>query len=367
MLGFKIAFTGIARQYNNLREEILETTDTVLSSGQLVSGSHRNEFESWLCGMNSSNHAITCHSGTQALEIIARFIKSITVDWVGIPTVLIPTLTYPATANAFITAGWNIILVDVNEYGIIDLGKIPQLKDFQAVCSVGLYGAGIRLEGIPESTIIIEDAAQHWLADQCRRQYHSGMQVAAISFDPTKNFPAYGNGGAIITSWHALASYAENYRRNGGTGHATIGTNSQMSELECALMMVKAQYLSDWQLRRRVIADYWIERFKDQPIRTLIDENNFDTHSYHKFVIDINKRDDVQCKLTDAGIQTKIHYEYPLHELPIFFNEYPNPGLLSRASALSRRVLSLPIYPELTDSEVNYITDEVIRAVNLVV
>lgn len=347
MSGLKIAFTGLPRQYNNLREEILDVTDAVLRSGNLMSGNNTAEFESWLAQKNHSKYAITCHSGTQALEIIARYYKR-PYDH---PRVLIPAMTYPATANAFITAGWRVEIGDTDYHGLLDAGKVIGPPVYEAVCMVGLYGAAISRS--INSWIMIEDAAQHWLADNCRRN-----GPTAISFDPTKNLPNYGNGGAIVTDERDLFEYALDWTANGkASKHATVGSNSRMSEIDCAQMMVKTRYINEWQLRRKNIATNWLYRLQySTQVRCLIDHTNFDTHSFHKFVIDVDDRDLLQQKLADRGIETKIHYRDPLHELPAY-QHLQGPSILSPASSLARRCLSLPIYPELTDPEVEYIID----------
>ena len=365
MIGYQIPFTGLQKQYNNLRTEILDETDTVLRSGILMNGNYTAKFENWLANRNNfsyHSYAMTCHSGTQALEIIAEYYRDHDLSLVEKPTVLVPALTYPATANAFLRAGWSVIIADTDYYGQIDIKNIIKDMDthYHAVCAVGLYGADLRdIDTIRNRAIVIEDAAQHWLSNNCERQ---GV-AAAISFDPTKNFANYGNGGAVVSNNRDLLSYARNWTNNGKhSNHDMIGTNSRMSEIDCAQMMVKTKYIDEWQQRRSKIAGYWIERVKNSQIRTLIDDSNFETHCYHKFVIEIDNRDAVQHNLSLCKIETKVHYTSPLHELPAY-EQLPGPGLLSVASALSRRCLSLPIYPELTDLEVEYVIDRVLDCV----
>ena len=357
MTGLTIPFVGINRQYNNLRADILDATDTVLRSGQLVGGNYSYEFEHWLARRNRTKYAVTCHSGTQALEIMASWYMQI--DGGESKTVMLPTLTFPATANAFIRAGWDVYFVDTDRNGILDVNKIPKLTEFTVVVIVGLYGAAVRRDNmLPWPSYLIEDAAQHWLAADCRR-----IASAAISFDPTKNFANYGNGGAIVTNDRELYDFALNFRRNGLPGSQSVGTNSRMSEVDCAQMLVKTKYIDAWQERRGKIARYWMEHFKGAGIETLITPENHKEHSYHKFVIEVDNRDAVKSKLAQAKIETKIHYEKPLHEIGVY-RQYPGPDIMSCASALSRRVLSLPIYPELTDLEIEYISDQVLDCVS---
>jgi dTDP-4-amino-4,6-dideoxygalactose transaminase len=170
---------------------------------------------------------------------------------------------------------------------------------------------------------------------------------------------AYGNGGAVVTDDMDLLEFAREWTNNGKPGHSMIGTNSRMSEVDSAQMLVKTRYLDAWQDRRRNISLYWLGRLKNTGIRSLISPQNFETHAYHKFVIDVDSRDILARNLELKGIETRVHYQQPLHELPAY-SDYAGPDILSVASSLSRRVLSLPIYPELTDLEVEYIIDSVI-------
>ena len=357
-----IPFTGLKKQYNNLRTEILDTTDEVLRSGILMNGNYTAEFENWLAKRNHVSSAVTCHSGTQALEILASYYRDTDLAFVRPPTVVVPALTYPATANAFLRAGWQVIIADTDYYGQIDVRKLINDMDthYHAVCAVGLYGTALHdMRPVESRAILIEDAAQHWLSNNCQRQ----GEAAAISFDPTKNFANYGNGGAIVSDDRNLLDYARNWINNGKhTRHAETGTNSRMSEIDCAQMMVKTRYIDSWQRRRSEIAAHWIELFKKRNVRTLIDDSNFKDHAYHKFVIEVDNRDEVQKQMTLRKIETKVHYADPLWDLPAY-EGMGSGDMFSAAYALSRRCLSLPIYPELTDLEVEYIMDQLLEIV----
>lgn len=362
--GLTIPFTGLRKQYHALREEILGATDEVLRSGQLMNGNNTAEFEHWLQKRNRVRYAVTCHSGTHALEIIAEYYAQQCTH--RPPRVVLPAFTYVATANAFIRAGWDIYFVDTDAYGLLDDGKIPWNESFDAVVFVGLYGHSVTHQAhvrswnrwIANNTIIIEDAAQHWLANDCTRI----GKCAAVSFDPMKNLACYGNGGAVLTDDLELAEFARSWRDNGKPNHINVGTNSRMSEIDAATMMIKAKNIDRWQARRAQIAAFWCEQFADSTIRCLIDEHNSHNHAYHKFVIDVDHRDRLRERLADRKIETRVHYELPLHEMDCY-REYPGPDMLAASSSLARRVLSLPLYPELTDLEVEYISDQVINSV----
>ena len=358
MSGFQIPFTGLQRQYNNLREEILDVTDQVLTSGRLMDGEKTAAFETWLAIKNNVRLAAVCHSGTQALEIIASYMR----QRLGInpPTVLVPSMTFPASANAFVRAGWNLHFIDTDAYGNMDVSKIGNDVSYQAILGIGLYGSALPKTLQHRMGVgLIEDAAQHWLSNDCVRYGSS-----AISFDPMKNLGNYGNGGAIVTDDYELLNYARGWTNNGkNTGHAEVGTNSRMSEVDCAQLIVKTKYLNDWQIKRGTIARFWMQRFKDSPVRCLINEATVNTHCFHKFVVEIDNRDGVRAKMLGKGIDTRVHYEHPLHELPAY-QHYQGPDMLSAASSLSRRCLSLPIYPELKFSEIEYIANSLLDCVS---
>jgi dTDP-4-amino-4,6-dideoxygalactose transaminase len=205
---------------------------------------------------------------------------------------------------------------------------------------------------IEKSYDVIVDGAQHWLV--CDGQVGSGM---AISFDPTKNLPSSGNGGAIVTNDEQLYLYAATYRDNNKPAFHDVGTNSKMSEQDCAQILVRAKYIDEWQKRRAEIAKYWCDAFRDLPMACLSDTPT--PHSHQKFVLYLPDRNSLHTHLLTDGIDSKVHYEYVLGDLPTAKN-LSKPDLLSTSVMLSRGVLSLPIYPELTDEEVDYIAEKVI-------
>jgi len=349
MTGCQVLHFGLARQYANLKDELLDATHRALKDGQLVGGHYTRSFEEWLKYKTKTKYAVTVHSGTQALEIIARYKKIKHAEtMISNPKIRIPNFTYPATLNAFLNAGWDVELIDTDRYGIGVFKMHSGLYD----CVVGLYGRSpwgdLRLPTRHDDTHgIIVDGAQHWL--ECQGLVGSGM---AISFDPTKNLCASGNGGAIVTNDEKLYLYAISYADNNKPYFHDIGTNSKMSEQDCAQLMVRAKYIDEWQQRREKIAKYWFESFKELPIKCLDDDTTIHTHQ--KFVIYVSDRNPLRQHLMINGIQTKISYEYVLGDLPIG-KDLVKPDMLSTSVMLSRGVLGLPMYPELTDIEVEYI------------
>jgi dTDP-4-amino-4,6-dideoxygalactose transaminase len=326
-----------------------------------MNGNYTVEFESWLAKKNNTKYAITCHSGTQALEIIAEYCIKNYLSSNNSATVLLPTLTYQATANAFLRAGWNIEFSDVDRNRLANYSNISKNKVYDATVLVGLYGAipHYTLTNKVSTGLLLEDGAQHWLSTRKM----SIANAMAISFDPMKNLSNYGNGGAVLTPDLKLAEFARAWRDNGKPGNVETGTNSRMSEIDCATMLVKTKYIDQWQHQREKIVDHWCDRLKDHNhIRCLVNDQTRSGHCFHKFVIEVDNADIVQRKIALKNIETKIHYRNPLHELPAY-QQFVGPDMTSVATMLSRRVLSLPLYPELTDLEIEYIIDQLLDSV----
>jgi len=346
----KIPHFGLKRQYNNLKDELLDATHRALKDGQLMNGHYTRSFEEWLKHRTKTQYAVTVHSGTQALEIIARYKKQKHHNtMVGNPKIRIPNLTYPATLNAFLSAGWDVELADTDKYGIITQEK-QQAGVYD--CLMGFAGR----RPWPHATYkdsygVVVDGAQHWL--ECGGNVGDGM---AISFDPTKNLNASGNGGAIVTNDHQLYLYAVRHRDNNKPDFYDVGTNSRMSEQDCAQLMVRANHVDEWQKRRKEIASYWCDRFRELPLTCFSDTR--DPHAHQKFVMYMSDRNSMHTHLMLDGIDSKIHYEYTLGDLPTA-RSLTKPDMLSTSVMLSKGVISLPLYPELTDNEVNYIAEKV--------
>lgn len=360
MTGSTIAHFGLARQYRNLKDELLDVTDKVMQSGMYMNGPYTAAFESWLAMKTKVNFAVTVHSGTQALEIIAKWARIDHDDMMNDeplksrydPIVRIPNITYVATLNAFLNAGYEVELIDTDKNGLMKINDPPVLDDLMKnTCAVGLYGANPHIHHAGGIANDIVDGAQHWLVAD---NIGEGM---AISFDPTKNLPSTGNGGAIVTNNRDLYDFAYSYRSNGKHTHNMYGTNSRMSELDCAHLLVRVKHLDNWQWRRKEIRHYYLDEFKNIDLRCLSRE--FMVHADQKFVVYTDKRDELLVYLTSRGIDVRVHYEKALSELPLVHKIKVKPDMVSTSVMLTKGLLSLPIYPELSDGEVEYIAREV--------
>lgn len=351
----KIQFFGLDRQYKNLRDELLDATDVVLRTGVWMNGSYTGAFETWLANKTKTNFAVTVHSGTQALEIMAKWAKEPHDSlWQIKPVARLPNITYVATLNAFLNAGYEIELVDTDKNGLMTtrLDESELLSTFGKItCTVGLYGANPPLANELGLTPRLVDGAQHWLVAD---YIGDGM---AISFDPTKNLNSSGNGGAIVTNDIDLYNFAYSYRSNSKDSHKSSGTNSRMSELDCAHLLVRTKHLDKWQWRRKEIRHFYLDEFKNIELRCL--SRDFIVHADQKFVVYTDCRDELYDYLIKNNIEVKIHYPKALSELPLSDGFKIKPDMLSTSVMLTKGLLSLPIYPELSDAEVEKIVKKV--------
>ncbi len=369
----RIPFFGINRQYSNLREEILEAADTVYRSGQVLDGYYTDLFEKTMAHLTERKYAVAVGSGTQALIFASR-----SVDYGRAEVrnkILIPSVSFVATVNAVLEAGFDPVFCDVDPVtGLIDLNKIPVSADqLHAVMYVNLFGNIIDYDRLQHykslwaenDVFVIEDAAQSFGA------YYRGVpsgklgDISCLSFDPTKNLNNYGSGGMILTDDYDHYEFVRDVRSNGKfTDHTMSGTNSRMSESDSAQMLVKLKYFDQWQARRTQIAEYYRDQLAH--VVGIADIDGRVEHAWSKFVIHVSDRGRLKVRLDDAGIETRIHYSEPLHLEPVSFVfgvEY-NLGVLTGAEEFCKTTLSLPIYPELMDAEVEHIVDSVIKNID---
>ena len=364
----KIPFYGIDRQYASIKEEILHTTDLVYASGDVLGGIYTNMFEKSMQVRTGRKYAITVNSGTQALIFALRSIERRK----SANKVVIPSQSFIATLNSVFEAGYEPAFCDVDPTtGLIDFNTIPcEANEIAAIVYVNLFGNIVDYDRLlaykamwsTHNIPVIEDAAQSFGAKYNNIPSGKLGDISVFSFDPTKNLNNYGSGGMLLTDDPEIFEFVNDFKDNGkGNDHIASGTNSKMSDADCAQMMVKLVKFSGWQERRKTIADYYTTELNGVVIIPEIDDKV--THAYSKFVIHSPNRGEIINGLTSEGIETRIHYQIPLHLAPLVYggtNSHDD-GTLEGAESFSRTCVSLPIYPELTDAEVEFVVDAIKR------
>ena len=358
-----IPFFGVSRQYENIRKEILDITDQVYSSGRVLDGYYTEEFERQIASECHRRYAVTVGSGTQALMFAQRLL------FTEPSKIIIPTVSFVATLNSVLMSGNTPIFCDVDDQALLNLESMDyalEAAGVDGVMYVNIFGNVIdydRFETIVKffnkDIRVIEDAAQSFGAKYKDMPSGSLGDVSILSFDPTKNLNNYGSGGVVLVDNLADAKTIRDLKDNGKINdHELPGTNSKMSEADCAQMIVKLRHFDRWQKRRTAIADYYTQELSEIVETPGTTENGL--HSWHKYVIKLADRTSLQHHLSKQGIETKIHYDRPLYEYEVGY-PYINyvAELYREASAFCAECLSLPIYPELTDTEVERVVEEI--------
>lgn len=378
----KIPFFGLDRQYAKYKDELLDATDRVYRSGQVLDGDYTESFETQIAGRCHRQFAVSVNSASMGLFLALEAMQ------IRMSPIIMPTVSFAATLNSALM-GHNIpVYCDVDDHALIDLeslGFSPRSKKINAMIYVNIFGNVVDYERMMVITdffnngeiTVIEDAAQSFGAYYKDTPSGKLGDVSVLSFDPTKNLPNYGSGGMVLTDDWATYQTVKNLRDNGKEdGHISYGTNSKISESDCAQLLVKLKYFDEWQRRRREIAEFYTDQLKDYVRVTKV--NDCVTHAWHKYPIWLDDRyrnqgpvvvparHRVQQLLESAGISTRVHYSTPLPELSCnpssSFMQHPN--IYPVAEAHSRTELSLPIYPELSDLEVEYIAETVINCIS---
>ena len=329
-------------------------------TGQVLDGVYTKLFERSIAARCNRTYAVSVNSGTQAL-IFAQ-LASLT-NPAQLPYVLIPTISFVATVNSVLVNNHTPVFCDVDHQGLIDLNSCEYKLDQSvgAIMYVNLFGNTVdwnqfqmQTKFFNDGLVIIEDAAQSFGASYKGIPSGKMGDVSVLSFDPTKNLPNYGSGGMILTDDIGIYETCMGLRDNGKISmYDTPGTNSKMSEADCAQMMVKLNYFDEWQRRRAAIANYYTEQLCQYV--DVLTPNQHVIHSWHKFVIRTSTRNNLIRHLTHNGIETKIHYENALFDYGVGY-QYADPtAYYKETAAFTRECVSLPIYPELTDAEVEHV------------
>lgn len=358
----KISFYGLNRFYTKNVLEISKIIHTSFKGGSFIDGTALVSLESSLAKYCGRKYCSVNSSGTDSLFFALKALDIKEND-----EVLVPAISFIATATAVIRAGAVPVFVDVLSYnGLMDLddAKHKISTKTRAVLFVDLYGNIPEVSQLEEfaashNLLLIEDAAQSFGSLRGSRKAGSIGDVSILSFDPTKPVGAFGTGGAVLSNNTDITAKCTAYRQNGKnplTGrYDMFGINSRMSESQAALVEWQLNGYSDALKRRAGVAQHYYSSLKTLPFNILVKEQLGYSGNFHKFVIATAKRDSLLSFLKTQGIETKVHYGKCLYEHPVlekFKSNCPNAGVLTG------HVLSLPFYPELANSEIEYICDK---------
>jgi dTDP-4-amino-4,6-dideoxygalactose transaminase len=354
-----IPFIDLTREYAEIGDEITSIIQRTLENGWFILGQQLKEFEREFSRYIGAKYGIGVNSGSDALFLA---LKALGVDENS--EVITVSHTFISTADSIVRCGAKPVFVDIEpETYCINPALIEDkiTEKTKAILPVHLYGhpahMGYILEIAKEHGLsVVEDACQAHGAEYNGKKVGSIGDVGCFSFYPAKNIGAYGDGGFVTTNDSSLAERIKllrNYGQSKKYHHDLVGVNSRLDELQAAVLRIKLSRLGMWNEKRRRIAKLYAEVL-DQKGIILPAERTYAKHVYHLFVTRLAKRDKCQRFLQKRGIQTQIHYPIPVHKQNAY-KEFETAKDLSVTEAICNEILSLPLYPSLTDEEVVYI------------
>lgn len=365
----RILQTNPRLNYLAHRTEIDAAVAHVLEHGWYILGEEVAAFEREFAAYLGVGHAFGVGNGTDALHITLRALGVGPGD-----EVITVSHTAVATVAAIELCGATPVLADVDPRGYTLLpDQVEELIGPRtgAVIAVHLYGRPAELDRIiaiarRRGIRVVEDCAQSHGARY--REHRTGWfgDIAAFSFYPTKNLGALGDGGLVATNDPALAEQVRLVREYGWKDRyisAIAGFNSRLDELQAAILRVKLRALEQENARRRAIAARYSELLQDERISLPEPPAEQPGHVYHQYVIQVDRRDAVRNALNGRGIHTLIHYPVPVHQQPAYAGRIACARSMEQTERLAGRILSLPMYAELTDDQVERIAREVLAAV----
>lgn len=360
----QIPFVDLKRQYKNHKAEIDQAIADVISSASFIGGVTLENFEEAFAKKQAVKHCIGVNSGTDALYIILKILG------IGIGDEVITTASsWVATASTISQTGAQPVFVDIKDDFLIDETLIEsKITDkTKAIIPVHLFGQMADIITIHDicskhKLLLIEDSAQTHFSERDHNKVGQLSSASIFSFHPSKNLGAYGNGGAIITNDHLLANQCRKYANHGGLTkheHQVIGINSKLNNMQASILSKKLKHVDIWVKQRRSIANKYFELLADiKEIQLpIVHEDAY--HVYHVFCIRADRRDELASYLKEKGIGTALHYPTPLPFLECYQDLRHKPEDFPIAHQLSKRILSLPMFPEMRMDEVAYVCDQI--------
>jgi len=360
-----IPLVDLKTQYQNLKIEIRAAIQAVMDRTDFVLGQDVELFEGEFARFVGVKHAAGVASGTDALTLILRALDVAPGD-----EVILPVNTFAATAFSVSLCGARPVFADVNEDDFnldVDQASSLVMPKTRAIVPVHLFGrvadmdsllTPARKAGIP----VVEDACQAHGSSRGGKSAGGLGTAAAFSFYPGKNLGAYGDGGAVTTNDEWIAHKVRmlrNYGQPKKYHHDLLGCNSRLDTIQAAVLRVKLRYLDRWNRKRRELAALYREALADAPVIPPSDPDE-GGHVYHVFAIRTQMRDALLDHLHNRGIGAGIHYPVPLHLQKPYRGLGYVPGDFPVAERLCQEILSLPIYPEMTEYQVHRVADAVI-------
>ena len=357
-----IPLADLKAQYETIKQEVDVAIGRVIDTTAFINGPDVADFEREFADYCNKKYTVGVSSGTEALRLalIASGVSA-SDEVITVPN------TFIATAEAITAIGSKIRFVDVDEKTFnIDTQKINDAiaLNTKAIIPVHLYGQPADMGEIIEiadenNLVVIEDCAQAHGAEYKKARVPVSS-IGCFSFFPGKNLGAFGDAGAVVTDDEEIAEKILLLRDHGRAKgkkyeHSAVGYNARLDTLQAAVLRAKLKHLDEWNEKRRVHAEHYRNILRNAAVP---EEADYAKHVYHQFVVGVKNRGQMQNYLRQNGISTGIHYPIPLHQ-QLAYSKIHGAEKYPVTEKLSKDILSLPIYPELTEKQINYIGEKV--------
>ncbi|CAN5118638.1 DegT/DnrJ/EryC1/StrS family aminotransferase [soil metagenome] len=348
-----VPMLDLSLQHAQVADEIRDGFDRVFAATSFINGPDVAAFESEFAEYCGIEHVVGVANGTDAIELALRAAGIQPGD-----EVIVPANTFVATAEAVVRAGATVVFADCDDNYLLAPETLAQQigPRTRAVVAVHLYGQTADVDAIRavagDEIVIVEDAAQAQGARYHGRRAGSLGDVGGTSFYPGKNLGAYGDAGAVLTNSPEFAVRARTIGSHGGLRkyeHLVVGTNSRLDTLQAVVLSAKLKHLDDWNDQRRAIAARYSELLADVTGVTIPATVDGNEHVFHQYIVRVAERDRVVADMNAAGVGAGIHYPLPVHLVPAFASDRFPAGSFPVAESTAQAILSLPIYPGLTD------------------
>ncbi len=364
-----IQFLDLKAQYASIKDEILGAVHGVLEAQHFILGPEVQKLELEIANECGRNFGIGVASGTDALILALKACDVGPGD-----EVIVPPFSFIASADSISMLGATPVFVDIQRDSFNlnpDLLERAITPNTKAIVVVHLYGQPADMDPIMEIARqrrikVIEDTAQAIGARYHGRQAAGIGDIGCVSFFPSKNLGGYGDGGMILTNSKETAERLRSLRAHGSKRKYVsdeIGWNSRLDELQAAILRVKLRHLSSWADARAEKAAVYDKLLAGCPQIQTPKRIPGTTHVFHQYTVRVPNRDAVQKRLAEAGVPTMVYYPMSICLQPVYRHLGYQPGDMPETDRAITEVLSLPIYPELSETEQSYIANELIDAV----